>query len=133
MKPETDYLPICYQELILWKKQVQVLKGLEMLAMPMITKSVSPLRMLFGFKSILSMSQKLMKKKVVEKVVENLTINQKMIIELIRKNHQISARELAIELGISHRKTQENRAKLKEIGLLAHIGPAKGGYWEIKQ
>lgn len=49
--------------------------------------------------------------KVVEKVVENLTANQKTIIKLINENHHISARELAIEVEISHRKTQENIAK----------------------
>ena len=69
--------------------------------------------------------------KVVEKVVENITDNQKTIVELIKGNQHISARELAIEVGISHRKIQENIAKLKELGILNRIGPAKGGQWEV--
>jgi len=69
--------------------------------------------------------------KVVEKVAENLTLNQKTIIELMKQNQYISARELAVAIGISHRKTQENISKLKEIRIIKRIGPAKGGYWEI--
>ncbi|MCK9321536.1 MAG: winged helix-turn-helix transcriptional regulator [Bacteroidales bacterium] len=69
--------------------------------------------------------------KVVDKVVDKLTKNQILILNLIENKNQISARELSIELGISHRKTQENIAKLKKIGLLKRVGSAKGGYWEI--
>ena len=71
--------------------------------------------------------------KVVEKVVENLSSNQLKIVELIKVNQHITARELALEVGISHRKTQENIAKLKEAGFLKRIGGARGGYWEIAQ
>jgi ATP-dependent DNA helicase RecG len=34
-------------------------------------------------------------------------------------------------LQISLRKTKENIAKLKAMGFLRRIGPAKGGYWQI--
>ena len=71
--------------------------------------------------------------KVVEKVVENLSENQKQIIELVRRDNYITANEIAREIGISHRKVQENMAKLKERGILKRIGPAKGGYWEVIQ
>ena len=69
--------------------------------------------------------------KVVEKVVENLTDNQKKIVDLIETNQHITARELALEVGISHRKIQENIAKLKDVGIIKRIGPAKGGYWKV--
>ena len=69
--------------------------------------------------------------KVAEKVIEKLTDNQKSIIEIIKRNPYISARELAPQVGISHRKIQENIAKLKETGKLKRIGPAKGGHWEV--
>lgn len=68
---------------------------------------------------------------VTDKVVDKLTKNQILILNLIENKNQISARELSIELGISHRKTQENIAKLKEIGLLKRIGSPKSGHWEI--
>ncbi len=71
--------------------------------------------------------------KVVEKVVENLTSNQKQIIRIIVANSKISALEISAIIGLSHRKTQENIKKLKDIGVLKRIGPAKGGHWEVKE
>ena len=69
--------------------------------------------------------------KVVEKVVENLTGNQKLILHLLRQNPRMAARELARHVGISSRKIQQNMARLKELNLLKRIGPAKGGHWEV--
>ena len=69
--------------------------------------------------------------KVVEKVVENITGNQLLIVNLIKKNINITANEIALQIGISHRKVQENMAKLKEIGIIRRIGPAKGGHWQV--
>ena len=69
--------------------------------------------------------------KVVEKVVENISGNQMLIIELLDKNKNITANEIALQIGISHRKVQENMAKLKEIGIIKRIGPAKGGHWQV--
>jgi ATP-dependent DNA helicase RecG len=69
--------------------------------------------------------------KVVDKVVDKLTNNQKSIIEIIKINPSVSARELVPQVGISHRKIQENIAKLKEYGIIERIGSPKGGHWEI--
>jgi ATP-dependent DNA helicase RecG len=69
--------------------------------------------------------------KVVEKVVENLTDNQIKIIQLIEKNKFITAKEIAANIKISHRKVQENMLKLKSMGSIQRIGPAKGGYWKV--
>ena len=69
--------------------------------------------------------------KGVEKGVEKLTDNQKSIIEIIKRNPYVTARELSPLIGISHRKIQKNMAKLKEYGIIERIGPAKGGYWKI--
>ena len=71
--------------------------------------------------------------KVAGKVVEKVTENQQMIMTLIKKNPYVSARELAQIIGISHRKTQENIAKLKEYGFIERVGPAKGGYWKTNR
>jgi len=67
------------------------------------------------------------KTKVGEKVGEN----QKKILEIIKKNPRISAKQISLSIGISARKTEENIAKLKKKGLLKRKGPAKGGHWEI--
>ena len=45
---------------------------------------------------------------------------------------QGGAKELSEHVGISSRKIEQNIGKLKELGLLRRIGPAKGGHWEVK-
>jgi ATP-dependent DNA helicase RecG len=70
-------------------------------------------------------------KKVVEKVVEHLTHNQNQIIKLIEQDISVSSREISEKIGISTRKVQENIAKLKNMGFVKRIGPAKGGFLEI--
>ena len=53
------------------------------------------------------------------------------ILLLIRKNPEISAKEIAGIIGISSRSVEKHLAKLKERELLKRIGSAKGGHWEI--
>lgn len=62
---------------------------------------------------------------VPDNVVDKLTNNQKNIIEIIKINPYVSVRELAPQVGISHRKIQENIAKLKEYGIIQRIAPQK--------
>jgi len=52
-------------------------------------------------------------------------------LELIAKDPMISAQQLAQIVGISSRKIEENIAKLKRRERLKHIGPDKGGHWEV--
>jgi ATP-dependent DNA helicase RecG len=60
-----------------------------------------------------------------------LSSNQELILECIKKNPFISAQRLSGEIGISHRKIQENIQKLKEMHKLKRVGPDKGGHWEF--
>ena len=69
--------------------------------------------------------------KVIEKVRERVTENQKRILEEITKNRYITVKRLSESIGISERKTQENIKKLKGKRLLKRFGPDKGGYWKI--
>ncbi len=69
--------------------------------------------------------------KVGEKVGENLTANQKQMLALLRQKPRIAAPELARHTGISKRKIETNIAKLKAMGYLQRIGPAKGGRWKV--
>lgn len=69
--------------------------------------------------------------KVGDKVGEILTGNQQRILSLLRQNPRLSAKALAGEVGISSRKVEENIAKLRALGHLRRIGPAKGGYWTV--
>ena len=76
-------------------------------------------------------ARRILGKKVGKKVGEKLTPNQRRILLLLEKNERLSARELALDVGISSRKIEQNIAKLKELGFLRRIGPAKGGHWEV--
>ena len=60
-----------------------------------------------------------------------VTENQQAIMREIREKPFVTASELSEMLGISLRKTQENMRKLRETGLIRHIGPNKNGHWEV--
>ncbi len=66
--------------------------------------------------------------KNVEKSVEK---SVEKIVRLIDNNPTITQLELAEATGLSRRGIEKNISKLKEIGLLKRIGPAKGGHWKI--
>jgi len=40
---------------------------------------------------------------------------------------------LSKKVGIATKNIENNLAKLKQRGLLKRIGPARGGYWEVKR
>ena len=46
---------------------------------------------------------------------------------------QITIKELAYKTGLSIKGVEWQIQKLKKAGYLKRIGPAKGGYWKIKQ
>ena len=69
--------------------------------------------------------------KVGEKVGERITENQQKILDCIEQNPHTSAREMAIEVGISSRNIENNLKKLKENGILERVGVAKGGFWRL--
>lgn len=68
--------------------------------------------------------------KVGEKV-EDLTENQKLILEYLLENPRYSAVVLGEKIGISSRKVENNMKKLKDRGLLIRHGSPKKGYWEV--
>lgn len=70
-------------------------------------------------------------KRVLKKVLKELTGNQKKILEAISQNPKITSEELAELVGISARKIRENIKKLKDEGLVKRIGGRKEGYWEF--
>lgn len=61
-----------------------------------------------------------------------LADNQRKIIIEIRKNKNITQRELSAKVGINDKNIRNNIAKLKQKGLLERIGPDKGGHWEVE-
>ena len=70
----------------------------------------------------------------VEKSSEkNVEKSSQKILELIAANTRISTQEMADSIGISRRAIAKTIAKLQAEGILRHIGPDKGGHWEIIQ
>lgn len=43
----------------------------------------------------------------------------------------ISLLDLIKKIGVDHKTIKRDIAKLKALGLLKRIGPAKGGHWEV--
>src|SRR6056297_218369 len=69
--------------------------------------------------------------RVGEKVGVKLTENQRIILNQMQNDPFTSAKALAETVGISVRKIETNIRKLKDLGYIERVGPAKGGYWKI--
>jgi len=53
------------------------------------------------------------------------------IINLIKKNQDLTIPELAEIIGVTERSIERNIEQLKKDELVKRIGAAKGGYWQI--
>ncbi len=53
------------------------------------------------------------------------------IVVLMKGNPHISTADIAAELGISKRAVIKHTNRLQEAGRIRHVGPAKGGHWEV--
>ena len=51
----------------------------------------------------------------------------------MKQNSEISAEKIGQKIGISSRAVEMQLAKLRDDGKIKRIGPAKGGYWEVKK
>ena len=67
-----------------------------------------------------------------ENNTENLSKNQKIIINEIKKNPNITSEELSNIIGITADNVRVNLSKLKSKGLIERVGADKGGYWRVK-
>jgi len=65
------------------------------------------------------------------KLGDKLGDNQLQIIESIKMNPYISLSQLSTIVGISQTAIENNISKLKDLGFIKRIGPAKGGHWEV--
>ena len=75
--------------------------------------------------------------KVTQKVTVNvtvkLTVNQKKIIEEIKKNPFVTQEKLSNIIGITRKSINENMKKLQSMEIIERIGADKNGHWEIKE
>lgn len=71
------------------------------------------------------------KNTISEKKESGISTSQKRILELLRGDGSLTLSQISVVLGINLRNTKSNMAKLKRMGLVERIGPAKGGYWKV--
>ena len=70
-------------------------------------------------------------KRVTAKVTIKVTVNQKKILDAVKKNPHVTLDELSKKIGISRKSIAANVKKLQEAGMLKRNGADKNGYWEI--
>ncbi len=66
-----------------------------------------------------------------EKFGEGSEKSSEKILALIKENKSVSAREMAVIVGISQRAVEKQLAILRKKRVLKRVGGAKGGHWEI--
>ena len=67
----------------------------------------------------------------VKTAVETSVKTPMAMLELLHRNPQMTLAEVAAELGRSVRAVKMASAKLVKAGRLRHVGPQKGGRWEV--
>ncbi len=60
-----------------------------------------------------------------------LSERQKTIISLISENPYITHEDMANKFSVVVRTVKRDTTMLAELGLIRHVGPTNGGYWEI--
>lgn len=66
-----------------------------------------------------------------QRIEEYKRRTEKVFLEALRKNPYISRKELSKMLMISEDGIKYHLRKLKNKGLIEHVGAAKGGYWKV--
>lgn len=58
---------------------------------------------------------------------------ENVVLELIKENPYIQRKELVSRLGIHESSVKRRLVSLQEKGMIKHVGPNKGGYWEVQK
>ncbi|WP_169305760.1 winged helix-turn-helix domain-containing protein [Sphingobacterium alkalisoli] len=66
-----------------------------------------------------------------DKEGNSFSINQQAILKAITVNPRITLPELSAIVGINESNIQKNVKKLRDVGKISRVGPARGGYWKI--
>lgn len=69
--------------------------------------------------------------KITVKITQKITVNQKKILDEIKKNPYITQKELSKNIGIARLNINKNMKKLQEQGIILRVGADKNGHWEI--
>ncbi|NAT10705.1 transcriptional regulator [ANME-1 cluster archaeon AG-394-G06] len=82
-------------------------------------------------KELLTLLENTVGSKLVEKVGSKLVENQLKIVLLILEDEKITKNKMSEILNISDTAVDKNILKLKNLGIIKRVGPAKGGHWEV--
>ena len=82
-------------------------------------------------KGLLTLLENKVGSKLVEKVGSKLVENQLKIALLILEDEKITKNRMSEILNISNTAVDKNILKLKNLGIIKRVGPAKGGHWEV--
>ena len=63
-------------------------------------------------------------------IPSDITVREKKILSLVKKNRKISLPELAKQMSMGRSTIVREIEKLKSKGLLEREGPDRGGYWK---
>ncbi len=80
---------------------------------------------------ILNLSRKELLTLLGNKVGSKLVENQLKIALLILEDEKITKNKMSEILNISDTAVDKNILKLKNLGIIKRVGPAKGGHWEV--
>lgn len=71
------------------------------------------------------------RRKLEKKFGEKFGGSSEKILQMIAKDPSQSAKAMSEKLELSSRAVEKQLSKLKDIGVIERIGPAKGGFWKI--
>ena len=107
-----------------------MIKGIEAESQKTVEKTVEKIQNL-SRKELLTLLKNKVGSKLVEKVGSKLVENQLKIVLLISEDEKISKNRMSEILNISDTAVDKNILKLKNLGIIKRVGPAKGGHWEV--
>nr|AAU83511.1 conserved hypothetical protein [uncultured archaeon GZfos29E12] len=82
-------------------------------------------------KELLTLLENKVGSKLVETVGSKLVENPLKIVLLILEDEKITKNRMSEILNISDTAVDKNILKLKFLGIIKRVGPAKGGHWEV--
>ncbi len=69
--------------------------------------------------------------RVTENVTERVTEKQKIVVDLIAGNRNVTITEIVDQMKVSRKSVNVYIKQLQEKGIIRRIGPDRGGYWDV--
>jgi ATP-dependent DNA helicase RecG len=86
-------------------------------------------REIMGKKDTITKEKRMLPKETPKKPQRN---PKEVILSVLKEQPSLSIRELAVQCEMSIHSVQHHINKLKEAGVIRHVGSTKAGHWEVK-